>query len=720
MRAFRILVVLCFILTAAALPLAAQSATDISFIHASDVHAPRSDSAATIAGFANLGEVELTPFGVKAPAPSFVVMSGDATEFGGGAGAWDAYMSYWKDYKIPVYTIGGNHDGAWYSIRPFLRKLNGGKCSWSIDKSGCHIIGLDNSTPQELRANVTEEQLIWMKEDLKKVTPETPVFLVLHHPINETLWSSPYATSRILDVLRPYNFVGILMGHGHSASNANWYGVDNIQGGSTWGPGDPGVNIVTIKDHVLYSAYLVHGQTAASKAIITKPIPPKSTYPKIEILSPSENGIRRTGKMVLRAKISGSEKTIVKGEWLLDGTTFQKSSGKEAYDNANPMVLRDGVYEADAAYTEWVAGVHYIRFIFTDSDGAVFTKCVQFGTEPEPSRLIWRTFVGGSCKGPATMAGGTVYVGATDTKLYALDKVTGKVKWAFPTEGDVVTKPLVVGDMVYFGSGDGKFYAVSAGGKKKWEFTAGEGIYNSPAYSDGLILFGCSNSNFYALDAKTGEKKWVYEDPAYTIDADSLVDNGIVFFGAWDENAYALDVKTGQLKWKCQTHGPEVEKAKRYYSPADCGPVASSGKVFFADRGYFLTVIDIATGSKVRFDPDCVGVGISEDGKAIYEREPGYPTGTFVGLRKTDLDGNEIWKINIDVDTVPTAPVEKDGIVYVVSKLGLVQAFKAADGSALWEYQATPLLYVLSKVEVSDSVVYVTGMDGSVTALKSK
>jgi outer membrane protein assembly factor BamB len=55
--------------------------------------------------------------------------------------------------------------------------------------------------------------------------------------------------------------------------------------------------------------------------------------------------------------------------------------------------------------------------------------------------------------------------------------------------------------------------------------------------------------------------------------------------------------------------------------------------------------------------------------------------------------------------------------VYAVSRLGLVQAFNASDGALLWKYQATPLLYVLSEAEVSGGAVYVTGMDGSVTAI---
>jgi outer membrane protein assembly factor BamB len=716
MQSLRRLVLAAWVMSIVlAVPALAQSVPDFTFIHATDVHAPLAPSAEVISQIQKLGGIDMSAYNIKVPAPSFVVVSGDMTEFGGGDGAWDAYMSYWKGFTIPVYHTGGNHDGPWFANRPHLRKLYDGRCSWSFDKSGCHFIGLDSSTPQCPRANITEEQITWLKEDLKKVKPETPVFLVIHHPLNDSgYWSSPYAVSRFIDPLRSYNLVAVLMGHGHSANCQNWYGIDNVMGGATVGPSGPGFSVGSVQNGVLRFAYMLKDGTAAAKPLLEKPLPARSGYPKIEILSPSENGIRRTGQMMVRAKISGNNKPIVKAVWSVDNETFQKTPGKDEDFNANPMEVHDGVYEAEVHYQELVPGAHYIQVAFTDSSGGHFTKCVRFGAEPEPSRLVWRAFLGGSCRGSATVAGNLVFAGATDMKLYALDKATGQVKWSYLTQGDVCTKPLVVGDAVYFGSGDGKLYAVTTSGKLKWAFAAKEGIYSSPIYSDGLVLFGSNDAHFYAVDAQTGKQAWVCSDPAYTIMVKPFLDNGIVYFGAWDQYLYAVDAKTGQLKWKCMGYGSQTEKgAKRYYSPANCGPVVSAGKVFVADRDSYLNIID-ATGAVTKNERNCIATGISEDGKSVYVRKPGD------GIEKLDADGNKVWSAPAEADSIFTAPVEKDGIVYTVSRQGLVQALKASDGSSLWEYQATPLMYVLSEVEAANGVAYVTGMDGSVTAIKVK
>ena len=61
------------------------------------------------------------------------------------------------------------------------------------------------------------------------------------------------------------------------------------------------------------------------------------------------------------------------------------------------------------------------------------------------------------------MPGGTVYVSGWDHKVYALDAVTGQLRWAYTT-GGAVFRPAVSGGTVYVGSWDDhKVYALTAG-----------------------------------------------------------------------------------------------------------------------------------------------------------------------------------------------------------------------------------------------------------------
>jgi len=487
--------------------------------------------------------------------------------------------------------------------------------------------------------------------------------------------------------------------------------VDISDAGSTTGPVPkcvPGFSVVSVLGNTLRVAFKPSNKAPRITPVLEKPIPKGSVYPKIEILSPKQGGTRKSGPMVLQVKVSDAQKPITKATWCVDEKSFKEEEWEQF-----PLSLNKGVWEADVPYTDWTAGGHYFYITLTDEAGAKYRKAVGFYTDPE-NRLVWRTLLDGSVKGTPTVTADAVYVGATGGKIYRLDKQTGKEKWHYQTGGDVASQVLAVGDLVYVGASDGKLYALTTAGKLKWAFEAKEGIYSSPVYSDGMVLFGCNDSNFYAVDAVTGKQIWVFEGANYTIEIKPFVADGAVYFGAWDQYLYALDIKTGQLKWKIQGYGSETQAgAKNYYSPADCAPVASGGKVFVADRHSDVRIVDAVTGQHVSNIAGVVAIGLAQDGQAVYLRSPGK-------MAKIGLDGGETWRVDAETGSVPAPPLEKDGVAYVVSQLGLLQAFNASDGALLWKYQVTPLTYVLQGPEVADGIVYVSGMDGTVTAIKAK
>ena len=57
------------------------------------------------------------------------------------------------------------------------------------------------------------------------------------------------------------------------------------------------------------------------------------------------------------------------------------------------------------------------------------------------------------------VAGGLVYVGSTDHRVYALNASTGAMVWSYRTGGDVYSSSAVSQGVVYIGSYDGEVYA---------------------------------------------------------------------------------------------------------------------------------------------------------------------------------------------------------------------------------------------------------------------
>ncbi|MGB9619803.1 MAG: PQQ-binding-like beta-propeller repeat protein, partial [Armatimonadota bacterium] len=247
---------------------------------------------------------------------------------------------------------------------------------------------------------------------------------------------------------------------------------------------------------------------------------------------------------------------------------------------------------------------------------------------------------------------------------------------------------------------------------KLWEFAAGDAVYSSPVLADGRIAFGCNNGKLYVLDPDSGAQVAVNEDATYTIESKPFAVGNRVYYGAWDQYVRCVNASDGSLVWKQLGEGSRIEKAARYFSLADAGPVVAEGKVFIADRDYMLTIIDAENGERIDAKKGVAATGLSEDGRFVYLRK------TDGNLEKIDTAGNVIWSTPCKMGYVPAAPMEKDGVVYVASGLGLVSAVSAQDGKILWQYQASPQLFVMSSVISDGKLAYVTSFDGMLTAIR--
>ena len=724
----------------------AWAVPDFTFIHISDVHTGGGDaplqSHQTIPAIKDLGEITITPYNVTVPKPSFVISTGDLTEFGGARGIWDEYLSNFKDFQIPVYNQFGNHDNTWCAMR-FKNRAAYGQDWYSFDQSGCHFVALDTAGLQDPRPYFGQEQLLWLKQDLAKLPLQTPVFLYWHHPLPSSEMASPYDWDRLFDLLRPYNVVLFMDGHGHGPQYRKISGFDRVEGGSTYGPGAPGYNVISVKDNVLRVAYYRVKETDKWQKLLEKPLPVASAYPKITITSPTDRQVI-TGPLDLHARVLNSE--------VIQTASMQVDDKEELVTN---LTINGTQFTGRFDPTGLTPGAHYARFSFKPAQGDGYQQSVCFYVDSGPVKPAWRAFLGGSSRCTPTVVGNRVYVGANDGTLYAFNAKTGTPVWKFETKAEIMGQPLVVENSIFFGNGDGKLYCLDLQGKQKWVYTASTTtpgaapwpLYAGPVYADGMVLVGANDGAFYAVDANTGKEYWVNRDARYTIETRPWVENGVVYYSAWDQYVYAVNLADGTLKWKCLGAGSEeAAGAKSYYSPADGTPVLAGGKIWIADRAYKLSVIDAQTGKRVGRRDGVAGVGYAEDRQSVYLRmsagrlikvnaiEPPPPPAPVavpeapapegaVKVEKVEktkplaFAGTDLWTADCSLNSIPTSPVEKDGMVYVCSGRGLVSAVNAADGKIAWQYMALPLLYVMSDVSVGNGLAYVSGLDGSLTAL---
>jgi len=141
-----------------------------------------------------------------------------------------------------------------------------------------------------------------------------------------------------------------------------------------------------------------------------------------------------------------------------------------------------------------------------------------------------------------SVADEVVYFGSDDGYLYAVNALTGALKWKFKTGDVVYSSPAIADGAVYIDSHDGCLYAVDAKtGDERWKFRTGYRVYSSPAVSNGIVYFGSADSYLYAVDAATGKLFWKFKAGGWILSSPAIAD-GTVYFGCWDAYLYAVDI----------------------------------------------------------------------------------------------------------------------------------------------------------------------------------
>jgi outer membrane protein assembly factor BamB len=116
------------------------------------------------------------------------------------------------------------------------------------------------------------------------------------------------------------------------------------------------------------------------------------------------------------------------------------------------------------------------------------------------------------------VAYGRVYAGSNDGKLLTFSAETGERGWTFDARSPIQSSPSIAGKTVYFGAWNGYVYAVDAlSGQLRWklkpsrlpapDWTVGGNeasarIISSPWPGDNVLYVGCDDGCVYALEGE--------------------------------------------------------------------------------------------------------------------------------------------------------------------------------------------------------------------------
>jgi orotate phosphoribosyltransferase len=171
-----------------------------------------------------------------------------------------------------------------------------------------------------------------------------------------------------------------------------------------------------------------------------------------------------------------------------------------------------------------------------------------------------------------------LYFGSDDGTFRALNLGSGAVEWEFrvgphPFGKGIISSPALYEECVYFGAYDGTMYALERqSGKKRWVYNDADWIGSSPALAEdlGLLFIGLEfglwkkRGGIAALDLRTGKEMWRDRTPSLTHGTPLYIrEECLVVLGSNDGVVYAYDAKTGERRWVYQTNG-DIKTAPAY------------------------------------------------------------------------------------------------------------------------------------------------------------
>ncbi len=233
-----------------------------------------------------------------------------------------------------------------------------------------------------------------------------------------------------------------------------------------------------------------------------------------------------------------------------------------------------------------------------------------------------------------------------------------------------------------------------AGMKLKWAFGIPDAstAYGQPNVVAGRVFFGSGDGTVYALSADSGCTIWTYRADTTVRSAITVASAGknryVAYFGDGEANLYAVDAQNGKLVWKVKIdshRAARITAAPQLYRDRLYVGLASNEELSGGDPNYpcctfrgSVVAVDALTGKLIW------------RGYAIAE-EPG-PSKPGTSHAKFSPAGAAIW----DAATIDA----KRGVLYVgtgdayvdpaADGTDAIVAFDLATGKRLWVQQKTP------------------------------
>ncbi len=669
-----------------------------TFIHCSDVHVGAGNNHETDAAlFAEIAKLD--------PKPAFVVATGDICEYG----TDEQYALYRETLNnlgdVKMYPAPGNHDVRWNPRGKEGYTLGtGGPLYRSWDYDGVHFVTLDSTVLLEHWGHISQEQLNWLKKDLAKIGREKPVIIGFHHWIGRESVQTD-SEQALMDLVKPYNVVLWLQGHGHADIDWNVNGVPATMVKGLYQNSYDIIQVTPDELRIRKRTLPDPKKKSSDELVREKTAPADKIQPVVKPLMNIPLKKQPVPNIVADAKLEDDQIVI-------DATAPHGATLEYRVDTAHPQPL-SGL--ARIPTTQLVPGEHVITVQASFPDKRAYQKPLPV-TIPGAVSQLWQTDVGGEVQSPLVKHGDTIYVSSMGNDLIALRDSDGKEKWRVKTAGPIFQASHFddASNTLYFGSADHFVYAVNPNnGHVKWKAELGGAVLAGPNVAQGVLSVGTTDTKIYGIDASNGNKLWTVQGKNM-FQSKTATDGQRFFVGGWDNFFRCIDAKSGQEIWSKELGRKQNYKNFSAFSPAITSPAVGDGKVFVSTNDGILHGLKIENGDEVwRVDWKKMGYSspLYRDGRvyaALSDEGKAFCVDANTGEFK--------WTAETGAVIYDSSFCFGGGNVFIANVNGTINSINADSGKIEWQYRMPPG-HLLGSPVADDDRVYMGSMNGLMIAL---
>ncbi|MBI5744362.1 MAG: PQQ-binding-like beta-propeller repeat protein [Elusimicrobia bacterium] len=315
-----------------------------------------------------------------------------------------------------------------------------------------------------------------------------------------------------------------------------------------------------------------------------------------------------------------------------------------------------------------------------------------YAVDANTGAMLWRTLAGDRVDSSPAVHDGAVYFSCADGYLYALNRFTGGFIWKAALGSASVSAPLAAEGKIFVGTGvPGKklkaFDALT--GAQLGEFQVGQAVDAAPAYYQGGVFFGSVDGKLYALESGTLAQRWDYPTVGAFGAGAVAVSSGTVYaLPGKDENKLsAFNAQTG-----VQDSVTGALEATDAWSEMTA-PAVSRDMIYFAAG--FLTAPSVYSNSLYAFNrssfsyvwPSSPTVGTAASAFGTLSAPAAAGGNLYFGTADGSLlaystSGALAQDINYSTP-VYASPAVSNGVVYAATMGGSLYAYKTEKAAAV-------------------------------------